>query len=222
MVARRDDRLEREEVAAVAQERRLERHLQLALASAGLDQRHELREAGPRRLGGDSHPFQLDVVLRPPDADQRVAQLGVRLRRHAKPAHGPAAHERLELVERTRLLGHALAVSLEPRPQQLLGGDRRDELDPALARVEREHAARAFAVGQVQVLRVRAERVRPVAAPGDRDLVAGRDEHDAVVEDPTRPPSPPAPFEELLHRAIVRTSPASSTAPRAEHRSPCR
>ena len=148
-------------------------------------------------------PGTSTVVFRPPDAYQQVAQLDVRLRRHAEPAHGPAGHERFELVERTRPFGHAFAIPLEPRPQQLLGGDRRDELHPTLARVEREHAARTFTVGQVQALRVCAERVRPIAAPGDRDLVAGRDEHNAVVKIPRGRGRHPALFEELLHREIV-------------------
>src|SRR5438105_1127431 len=50
VVARRDDRLEREEVAAVPEERRFERDLQLSLGAARGDQRHEFFEAGTRRL----------------------------------------------------------------------------------------------------------------------------------------------------------------------------
>ena len=109
----------------------------------------------------------------------------------------PTGHERFELVDGTRPFGHAFAVALEPRPQQLLGGDRRDELDPALTRVEREHAARALAVGQVQILRVCAVRIRPIAAPGDRDLVAGDDEHDAVMKIPRGRGRCLPPLEEL-------------------------
>ncbi len=73
VVAGRDDCVERGEVAAVAKERGLERDLQLTLAPAGLDRCSKLREAGACRLDDRTHPFQLDVVLRPPDTNQLVA-----------------------------------------------------------------------------------------------------------------------------------------------------
>ena len=196
MVARRDDRLEREEVAAVAEERRLERDLQLALGAARGDQRHELFEAGARRLRGRAHALELDVVLGAADVDERVAQLDVGVGGRAEPAHRPAADPRLELAQRARAFGHAFAVALEPGPQQLVGGDRRDELDPAVGRRVGQHAARAFAVREVEVLGVRAERVRAVAAPRHGDLVAGGDEHDAAVEVPRRRGRLAPPFEE--------------------------
>jgi hypothetical protein len=56
VVARRDDRVERQEVAAVPEERRLEGDLQLSLGPARGDQRHELFEAGACRLRGRTPP----------------------------------------------------------------------------------------------------------------------------------------------------------------------
>jgi len=57
---------------------------------------------------------------------------------------------------------------------------------PAVRRRVGQHAAGAFAVREVEVLGVRAERVHAVAAPRHGDLVAGDDEHDAPVEVPCR------------------------------------
>ena len=128
--------------------------------------------------------------------DQRVAQLDVGLGDRAEPAHRPAADPRVELVQRARALGHPFAVALEPGPQQLVGGDRRDELDPAVGRRVGQHAAGAFAVREVEVLGVRAERVGAVAAPRHGDLVAGGDEHDAAVEVPRRRGRRAPPLEE--------------------------
>jgi hypothetical protein len=114
VVAGGDDRLEREEVTARAKERRLERDLQLAFRPAGLDQRDKLREARPGRLGGNAHALELDVILRPPGVDERVAERAVGVGCGAQPAHRPSAYPRFQLVQRPRPLRHALAVALEP------------------------------------------------------------------------------------------------------------
>jgi hypothetical protein len=50
--------------------------------------------------------------------------------------------------------------------------------------VEREDAARTFAVGQVEVFGVRAERVHAVASAGDGYGVTGAEEDDLVAEVP--------------------------------------
>jgi hypothetical protein len=50
-------------------ERRLKRDLQLALGAARRNQRHELFEAGARRLHGRAHTLELDVVLGAADVD---------------------------------------------------------------------------------------------------------------------------------------------------------
>ena len=113
-----------QEVPARAQERRLDRDLQLALRHARLDQPHELGEAGPCGGLGHTHPLQLHVVLRPPHADQLVAQLLVRVGRGAEPPHGAPAQPLLQLVHRARSLRHALAVALEPGPEELLSRHR--------------------------------------------------------------------------------------------------
>jgi hypothetical protein len=157
-----------------------------ALAATGGDQRHELLEAGARRLRGRSHARELDVVLGAAYADERVAQLAVGVGGRAEPAHGPRGDPRLELAQRARPFGHAFAVTLEPAPQQLVGADRRDELDPAVGGRVGQHAAGALAVCQVEVLGVHAERVAAVGAPRHGNLVAGSDEHDAAVEVPRR------------------------------------
>jgi hypothetical protein len=65
----------------------------------------------------------------------------------------------------------SFAVALEPGPQQLVGGDRRDELDPAVG----------WRVGQ-----------RPAAG----DLVAGGYDHSAAVDVPCRRSRGAPPFEE--------------------------
>ena len=81
------------------------------------------------------------------------------------------------------------------------------EFDPALARVERQHAAGALAVGEVQVLRVRAEGVRAVAAARHRDLLARLHEHDGVAHVPCIRGRRAAPLEllrDVCHRARVR------------------
>ena len=116
----------------------------------------------------------------------------------AEPPHRPAGDPRLELAQRARAFGHAFAVAVEPGPQQLVGGDRRDELDPAVGRRVGQHAAGAFAVREVEVLGVRAERVGAVAAPRHGDLVAGGDEHDTAVEVPRRRGRRAPPFEERV------------------------
>jgi hypothetical protein len=228
VVARRDDRLERQEVAAVPEEGRLEHDLQLALGAARGDQRHERLEAGARGLRGGAHARELDVVLRAPDVDERVTQLDVGVGGRAEPAHRPAVDPCVEVTHRARAVGHAFAVALEPRPQQLVGGDRRDELDPPVGRRVGQDAAGAFAVREVEVLGVRAERVRPVTAPRHRDLLAGGDQHDAAVEVPCRRGRRAPPLEEGLRhpdrRALNAALPwqvptASSTRPPVIRRS---
>ena len=67
--------------------------------TARLDQAHQLGEARPGGLLGDAHALQLDVVLRPPHADQLVAQLLVGVGRGAQPAHGAPAQPVLQLVD---------------------------------------------------------------------------------------------------------------------------
>jgi hypothetical protein len=196
VVAGGEDRLERERVAAVAQERRLEVHLQLALGGACGDQLHQRREAGAGRRLGRAHALELDLVLGAADADERVAQLDVGVRARAERACGPAGKPLLQLVQWPGAVGDALAVAVEPGPQQLLGGDRRDELDPAVAWRVGEHATGALAVREVEVLGVRAERIRAVAAPRHGDLIAGVHEHDAAVEVPGRRGRRAPPLEE--------------------------
>ena len=148
MVAGGDDRLVGQGVAARAQERRLERDLQLALRHARLDQADELREARPCRLLRDPHALQLDVVLRPPHADQLVPQLLVGAvaaapsRRTGRPPSQSSSSS-----QRPRALRHALAVALEPRPQQLLGGDRHARTRPSPRR-GRTRARRRAARGR--------------------------------------------------------------------------
>ena len=80
---------------------------------------------------------------------------------------------------------HAFRLgALRALPQALVAGDRDDEVDPSLVRVERQDAARPLAVGQVEVLGVDAERVRSVAAARDRDPLPRAHEHDLIVELP--------------------------------------
>ena len=205
VVAGRDDRLEGEEVAAVGEEGGLERDLQLALGAPRLDQRDELGEAGASGLTGGPHPVELDRVLGTPHPDQRVAELdvGVRHRHLAEPPDLPVADPALQLRQRAGSLGHALAVALEPGPEQLFGCDRRDELDPALPRREGEDPARAFAVGQVEVLGVRAERVGAIAATGHRNLLARGDEDHAGVEIPGLRRRRTPPLDELADRRLT-------------------
>src|SRR5262249_61923529 len=131
-----------------------------------------------------AHPLELELVLGTAHAYQGVAQLGVRCGCGAQAAGRPAAEPALELAERPRPPGDSLAVAFQPAPEQLLRGHGLDELGPALARIERDDAAGTLAVGQVQVLGVRPERVSAVAAARDEELVAGLDEHDAVAEPP--------------------------------------
>ena len=163
-------------------------------------------EAGARRLRGHAHALELDVVLGAADVDQRVAQPVVGVGGRAEPAHRPAGDPRLEPVQRARALGHSLAVALEPAPQELLGGDRRHELDPAAGRRIGQHAAGALAVGEVEVLGVRAERVRAVAAPRHGDLVADGHEHDASVEVPGFRGRRAPPFQEGGRHAFRASS----------------
>src|SRR5205085_11089889 len=108
----------------------------------------------------------------------------------------PVADPRLKLAQRACAFGHSFVVALEPGPKQLLGGDRYDELDPAVGRRVGQYAAGAFAVREVEALGVRAERIRAVATPRHGGLVAGDDEHDAAIEVPGRRRRRAPPFEE--------------------------
>src|SRR5205085_9397626 len=71
-------------------------------------------------------------------------------------------------------------------PKKFIAGDRRQELEPALLRVERDNAAGPLAVGQVEVLRVAPERVGVVVSPRDGERLAGADDGELVGEVPRR------------------------------------
>ena len=221
VIARRHDRLEREEITSVPEERGLEQHLQLTLAAARCDQRHELGEAGARRVRGRPHALELEIVLGVMDPDERVPQVDIAVSRGAQPAYGAPGDPRVELVQRTRAFGHAFAVALEPRPEQLLGGDRRDEIDPAVARCVGQHAAGTLAVGEVEVLGVAAERVDAVAASGNGDLVARADEHDAVGDVPRRRRRAAPPLEERIHHRAGYALSRALTGQISTRSSPC-
>jgi len=60
--------------------------------------------------------------------DECVAQAHVGIGVRAEASYRPAGDPRIELAERARALGHSFAVALEPGPEELLGGDRCDEL----------------------------------------------------------------------------------------------
>jgi hypothetical protein len=192
-----DDRVECEEVGAAPEERRLELYLKLALAPARLDQRRYRGETGAGRPLGGTHACQLDGVLLATDVVQAIAQVGLELsrRRQLRQRSAETGHRTaLALLEPAGELGHRHSlrrVGCGALPQAFLAGHRHDEVDPALVRVEGQDAARPLAVGQIEVLRVRAERVGAVAAAGDRDPVPGTDQHDLVIELPA--PSSRAP-----------------------------
>src|SRR6266511_5795857 len=69
-------------------------------------------------------------------------------------------------------------------PEKFVAGHGRQELEPALVRVEREDATGPLAVSQVEVLRVASERVRAVVSPRNRERLAGADDNEPVSEVP--------------------------------------
>src|SRR5207253_4200224 len=58
-------------------------------------------------------------------------------------------------------------------PDKLVARHGRQELEPALFRVERKDATGPLTVSQVEVLRVAPERVRAVVSPRNRERLAG-------------------------------------------------
>jgi hypothetical protein len=115
----------------------------------------------------------------------------------------------VELADRRRARRLAVGGAL---PQPLLARDRRDEVDPAVRRVECEHTAGPLAVGEVQVLEVRPERVRPVSPPGHADGRAGADQDDPVREVPGLDEGGAAAGELLLQRHRRAGSAATRSA----------
>ena len=179
------DRVEGEEVGAVAEELRLELDLKLALGAPGPEQRHDRCEPGRGGPLGRPHAIELDRVLLTADVIQFAPELGGQLGAGADPGYrGAEGREsppraRCEPTVQVGDRGHALArgVRARPLPEELLGRDRSDEIDPPLLRVEGENPARPLAVGQVEVLRVGSERIRPIGPSGHGNRLAGADEH---------------------------------------------
>jgi hypothetical protein len=189
-----NDRLERQRVRASAEEVDLQLDLQVALCSARVDQRFERDKAGTCRLLRRPHPRQLDLVLRPANLRERVAQLLVELRVRRDARHAGAEHAAApiatsfqpggQLARGPGAVGNPFFEPVDSRPEQLLARDRLDELRPAVRGVEREHSAGTLSVGQVEVLRVRVERVRAVVAARHRNRLAGADEDELVLQIP--------------------------------------
>jgi hypothetical protein len=189
-----DDRLERQRVRASAEELRLQLDLQLALGSPRLDQRLQRCEAGACRLLRRPHPGQLDLVLRPANVREPVAELLVelRVRRDARHAGAEAAEASIpasfqpgvQFVHGPRAVRDAFFEPIDSRPEALLARHRFDEIGPAVLGVESEHAAGSLAVRQVEILRVRAKRVGEVVATRHRNRLARTDEHELVCQVP--------------------------------------
>ena len=91
--------------------------------------------------------------------------------------------------------GYAFLAVLRPRPEELVAGHGRDEVDPADLRIEGEDTAGPLAVRQVEVLGVRPEQIRPVAPARDGDRRTRADQHDCAVQVPSFGGSSPAPLE---------------------------
>ena len=69
-------------------------------------------------------------------------------------------------------------------PDKLVARHGRQELEPALVRVERQDTARPLTVGQIEVLRVAPEWVRSVVPARNGERLAGADDSELVGEVP--------------------------------------
>ena len=65
-------------------------------------------------------------------------------------------------------------------PQGLVPCHRRDEVEPPIAGVKREHTSGPLAVGQIEVFAVGAKRISSIAASRHRDRCSCADQDDGV------------------------------------------
>ena len=204
-----DDRVVRHRISARAERRRLELDLHVSLAGPVAQERNRRRKRSARRQGRDPHALELQRVLGPANAvqpgaqvlDQRGAGPGVG-RRGAQPRRG-ASRARGEPFGQRGGRQPLLRLRRRPRPQTVVLRDRGDEVKPSLTGIEREDAARQVAIGEIEVLRVRVERVRGVAATGHGDRLARADQHDLVGQAPLARDRAAASLELLLHLRML-------------------
>ena len=134
--------------------------------NGGADEREFMGVLDPARIG-ECLPQPLGSGVGPRGSERHDGAAATRIQ------------PRLQVVERLAVGG------LPSFPNPLCLRDRRREGTPArrsLARVEDHHAAGALLAGRVEVLRMRTERVRLVAALRQRHGLAGVNEQDRIAQ----------------------------------------
>lgn len=191
------DRVEGEEVRALPEEPCFELDLHFPLGPPRLEQLGNSGEAGACGALGGTHPAQLELVLLPADVVQRRSRRRLERRVRADPVdRRPEACRRPPVPRLEPTLespdGGALRVAgRRALPQPVVTRHRRDEVDPALERVEREHPTRPLAICEIEIFGVHPERVGAIRPAGHRNPRASTDQDELVAQTPRLGDCPP-------------------------------